>query len=87
MDPTIEVIDTQLDAMQRWTANGREPAADERKTISVGVIAARNLDAEGDGRRGSRAGSSPPLANFWNGGRPTRRPRTRRTPTTGRGSG
>ncbi len=44
MDPTIENIDTQLDALERWTANGGVPTDIDRKTISVGVIAARNLD-------------------------------------------
>jgi hypothetical protein len=44
MDPTIENIDTQLDALERWTANGGVPTEIDRRTISVGVIAARNLD-------------------------------------------
>ena len=65
MDPTIKVIDTQLDAMQRWTANDREPTADERKTISVGVIAARSLDAEWTDDAGMLARKLFPLANFW----------------------
>jgi hypothetical protein len=46
----IESIDTQLDAMQRWTAGGREPTEDERKTISVALIAVRELD---DDRKGA----------------------------------
>jgi hypothetical protein len=40
---TIEVIDTQLDAMGRWTAAGRDPTKAERETISVGLIAVREL--------------------------------------------
>ena len=44
LDPTIESIDTQLDALERWSANGREPTPAERKSISVGILAARELD-------------------------------------------
>jgi hypothetical protein len=39
----IEVIDTQLDAMERWTANGRDPAKAERDTINIGLVAVREL--------------------------------------------
>ncbi|MGD0674447.1 MAG: hypothetical protein ABSC94_03465 [Polyangiaceae bacterium] len=39
----IEVIDTQLDAMERWTSGGRTPTQAERDTISIGLIAAREL--------------------------------------------
>jgi len=41
---TIETIDTQLDALERWTAGGGEPSEAQRKTISIGLIAARELD-------------------------------------------
>jgi hypothetical protein len=44
LNPIIENIDTQLDALERWTANGREPTPAERQTISVGIIAVRELD-------------------------------------------
>src|ERR1051326_9214221 len=41
---TIESIDTQLDAMKRWTAGGRVPTQDERKSIKIGLLAVRELD-------------------------------------------
>ena len=44
VNPTIETIDTQLGALERWTANGREPTPTERQTIRVGLIAMRELD-------------------------------------------
>ena len=47
--PLIDTIDTQLDAMERWTAAGREPAEDERKTISIGLIAVRELSTSSSG--------------------------------------
>lgn len=43
-DETIEVIDTQLDAVQRWTAQGRTPSADERKSLDMGLRAVRELE-------------------------------------------
>lgn len=46
--PPFEVIDTELDAMWRWTQNDREPTEDERKSIDIGLIAVRELDNSGD---------------------------------------
>jgi hypothetical protein len=43
-NPIIATIDRQLDALERWTANGREPSEAERKTINIGLIAVRELD-------------------------------------------
>ena len=43
-DETIEVIDTELDAVQRWTAQGRTPSADERKSLDMGLRAVRELE-------------------------------------------
>jgi Tsi6 len=34
----------QLAAIKQWTANGREPTLDERYRITIGVMAARELD-------------------------------------------
>jgi hypothetical protein len=45
-NPTIATIDTQLDAMERWTAGGAEPTRNDRDRIQVGLIAVRELDAD-----------------------------------------
>lgn len=41
-DP-IEVIDTQLDAVLRWTSAGRQPTEQERESIDMSLIASREL--------------------------------------------
>lgn len=49
--PKNDVIDTiarELDAMQNWTAANRKPTRDERKSIDVGLRAARELEPVGD---------------------------------------
>jgi hypothetical protein len=46
--PPIESILDQLDAMKRWTANGRDPTKDERRSISIGLIASRELQGVPD---------------------------------------
>ena len=38
----------QLDAMREWTAGGREPTPEERERITVGTLAARELDTVDD---------------------------------------
>ncbi|MEZ4390645.1 MAG: hypothetical protein R3A48_06075 [Polyangiales bacterium] len=38
----------QLDAMREWTAGGREPSAEERERVTVGTLAARELDTVDD---------------------------------------
>lgn len=38
----------QLDAMHEWTAGGREPTPEERERITVGTLAARELDTVDD---------------------------------------
>jgi hypothetical protein len=43
-----EEIEMQLDAMKRWTANGREPTKDERTSITIGLLVIRELDPEPD---------------------------------------
>ena len=35
-------------AGERWTANGRVPPQDERESISIGLLAARELENTGD---------------------------------------
>jgi hypothetical protein len=64
-NPVIETIDTQLDAMERWTAAGREPTEDERKTISVGLIAVRELDAARRDESGELANKLYELDNYF----------------------
>ena len=44
--PPYESIDRQLKAMQSMTAQGRTPTEDERDGISIGLIAARELDPQ-----------------------------------------
>jgi hypothetical protein len=39
-----ENIELQLDAMRRWTADGRTPTEDERQSIDIGLIAVRELE-------------------------------------------
>jgi hypothetical protein len=49
-DGTMKRIHKQLDAMKRWTDNGREPSSSERRNIDVGLLAARELsEATGEG--------------------------------------
>jgi hypothetical protein len=42
-NPIMKQILKELDAMKRWSENGRTPTAGERKRINVGLIAAREL--------------------------------------------
>ncbi|MGA7855339.1 MAG: hypothetical protein WCA15_18610 [Candidatus Acidiferrales bacterium] len=43
-DATIQRILKQLDAMDRWSANSRTPTEGERRSVDVGLIAAREFD-------------------------------------------
>jgi hypothetical protein len=45
---TLRPVEAQLEAMQRWSAHGRVPTDDERESIDVGLIAARELENSGD---------------------------------------
>jgi hypothetical protein len=47
-DDTIESIDTQLDAIRRWTAQGGTPTEDERKSLDMGLRATRELEPATD---------------------------------------
>jgi hypothetical protein len=42
-NPIMKQILKELDAMKRWSENGRTPTDGERKRINVGLIAAREL--------------------------------------------
>ncbi|MFZ0579848.1 MAG: hypothetical protein WA690_19380 [Candidatus Acidiferrales bacterium] len=43
-DATMQRIQKQLDAMARWSSNGRTPTEGERRSIDVGLVAAREFD-------------------------------------------
>ena len=43
--PAMESIVMQLDAIRRWTDNGRDPTIDERKSITIGMILVRQLES------------------------------------------
>ena len=45
--PPFENIDMQLDAIARWTANGRDPTKDERQQVSIGKLVVRELEPAG----------------------------------------
>src|ERR1019366_2962131 len=85
-NPVIETIDTQLDAMARWTANGAEPTPADRETIRVGLIAVRELDADRQDESGELARKLCALDNYSRSGPPTTRRRMQRARTTGHGS-
>jgi Tse6 toxin immunity protein Tsi6 len=40
----LQRIHTELDAIKKWTENGREPSKSERKSVDVGLIAAREFE-------------------------------------------
>ena len=61
----IESIDTQLDAMWRWTQNGREPTQAERDSIKVGLLAVRELDADRKDDSGELANKLYALNNYF----------------------
>lgn len=42
--PAMESIVMQLDAIRRWTDSGRDPADDERKSITIGSVVSRELE-------------------------------------------
>jgi len=49
--PPYRSILAQLEAMQSMTANGRTPTEDERDSISIGLIAVRELEPADDAER------------------------------------
>ncbi len=42
-DELQQLIFEELNAMHRWSANGREPTDQERGSINIGLLAARGL--------------------------------------------
>ncbi|MHB8540487.1 MAG: hypothetical protein ACYDCD_06040 [Candidatus Acidiferrales bacterium] len=63
-DGTMKRIDKQLEAMRRWTDNGREPSESERRNIDVGLVAARELSEVTD-EVGDLAGKLYALNNYF----------------------
>jgi hypothetical protein len=45
-NPVIQAVVEQLGAMSRASEGGREPSQDERRSVNVGLIAVRELDAD-----------------------------------------
>jgi hypothetical protein len=64
-DEALEVIDTQLDAITRWVAGGREPTEGERSSINVGLIAVRELDPPEDEAHAQLASWLSELNNYF----------------------
>lgn len=61
----MESIDTQLDAMWRWTQGGREPLDDEKKSICVGLLAVRELDQDAKDESGVLCNKLYALNNYF----------------------
>ena len=61
---TMQHIDKELDAMRRWTENGREPSHTERSRIDVGLVAVREL-SEAAGEVGDLAEKLSALNNYF----------------------
>jgi hypothetical protein len=50
-NPTWEMLQSfarQLEAMKQWSANGRKPSFDERRTITMGRTAQREIQGTND---------------------------------------
>src|SRR5882762_1544243 len=47
-DAIFRRIQMELEAIKKWTINTRTPTKDERATIDIGLVAARELDPIGD---------------------------------------
>jgi hypothetical protein len=62
---TIEILDTQLDAMGRWTAAGQVPVKADRDTISIGLIAVRELSDVQDAEVQTLVGKLFALNNYF----------------------
>ena len=57
-------IQKQLEAMKRWTENGRKPSDGERRNIDVGLVAAREL-SEATGEAADLAQKLSALNNYF----------------------
>lgn len=63
-DGTMQRIDKELEAMRRWTDSGREPSESERRSIDVGLVAAREL-SEATGEVADLAVKLSALNNYF----------------------
>ena len=54
-DASIDAIVRQLEAVKRWSANGRTPTQAERESIDIGVRAARELEGDVETYQWSRS--------------------------------
>jgi hypothetical protein len=61
----IAHVDAQLEAMQRFSDGAREPTKAERASVQIGLLAARELDAERDDDSGALAQLLFGLNNYF----------------------
>jgi hypothetical protein len=47
-DPALQSMEKQLEAIDQWTANGRVPTVDERRSINMGIVMYRQFEATDD---------------------------------------
>jgi len=64
-NPAIEAIAAQLTWMALTCEGGREPSADERQKVNVGLIAMRELDADRQDDSGLLARKLYALDNYF----------------------
>jgi len=62
-----QVAARQLEAMCKWTENGRSPTEDEQRRIDIGVLAARELSDTGRPETEEWADQLKLLYNFFQG--------------------
>jgi hypothetical protein len=48
MDPTLDSVKTQLDAIDTWTTNGRHPTIEERSKVGLGLRMYREFEQDPD---------------------------------------
>lgn len=63
-DEMMQLIFEELNAMRRWTADGRVPTDEERGSIDVGLVAAREL-SEATGQEGELVKKLFALNNYF----------------------
>jgi hypothetical protein len=63
-DGTMQLIFEELDAMRRWCDGGREPSDNQRGSINVGLIAARDL-SKAKGKTGELVQKLFALNNYF----------------------
>jgi hypothetical protein len=64
-NPVIEAVVEQLGWMARASGGGRVPSADERRTVSIGLVAVRELDADRQDDSGLLARKLCALDNYF----------------------